>query len=95
LVGLSVLARGLEAHEKERGKPMRRFRSTALGAALLALALVAAACAEEEPGGGGGGGGGAGPIASQLTFGGPPECPERPFCIPGLKETYGIEFGDF
>lgn len=75
---------------------MRRFRSTALGAALLALALVAAACAEEEPGGGGGGGGGgAEPIASQLTFGGPPECPERPFCIPGLKETYGIEFGDF
>ncbi|HET6770359.1 MAG TPA: glycine betaine ABC transporter substrate-binding protein, partial [Actinomycetota bacterium] len=73
---------------------MRSFRSTVLGAALLALALVAAACAEEEPGGGGGGGG-AEPIASQLTLGGPPECPERPFCIPGLKETYGIEFGDF
>lgn len=74
---------------------MRSFRSTVLGAALLALALVAAACAEEKPGGGGGGGGGAETIASQLTLGGPPECPERPFCIPGLKETYGIEFGDF
>lgn len=73
---------------------MRSFRSTVLGAALLAFALVATACAEEEPGGGGGGGG-AEPIASQLTLGGPPECPERPFCIPGLKETYGIEFGDF
>lgn len=74
---------------------MRSFRSTVLGAALLALALVAAACAEEKPGGGGGGGGGAETIASQLTLGAPPECPERPFCIPGLKETYGIEFGDF
>ncbi|MGH2678786.1 MAG: glycine betaine ABC transporter substrate-binding protein [Actinomycetota bacterium] len=73
---------------------MRRFRSTALGAALLALALVGAACAEEEPGGGGGGGGGD-TVASQLTFGGPPECPERPFCLPGLQETYGIEFAEF
>lgn len=35
------------------------------------------------------------PIAGQLTFGGPPECPNRPFCIPGLKGVYGIEFGDF
>jgi glycine betaine/choline ABC-type transport system substrate-binding protein len=73
---------------------MRRFRSTVLGAALLALALVAAACAEEEPGGGGKTPAGE-TIASQLTLGGPPECPERPFCIPGFKETYGIEFGEF
>src|SRR5918996_2533989 len=35
------------------------------------------------------------PVAGELTLGGPPECPERPFCIPGLKETYGIEFGEF
>ena len=35
------------------------------------------------------------PIAERLTFGGPPECPQRPFCIPGLKKVYGIEFGDF
>ena len=34
-------------------------------------------------------------VAKDLTLGGPPECPERPFCIPGLKETYGIEFADF
>jgi glycine betaine/choline ABC-type transport system substrate-binding protein len=72
---------------------MRSFRSAALGAALLALALVAAACAEEAPGGGGGDGGET--IASQLTFGGPPECPQRPFCIPGLESVYGIEFGEF
>jgi osmoprotectant transport system substrate-binding protein len=197
---------------------MRRFRSTALGAALLALALVASACADEEaPGGGGGGGAKASltvgadnfaeaeivaemyaqvlenagydvsrefgttretripamesgeidlapeylatlllfldpnaeassdaeavsgdlsplleekglttleaspaidtnafvvteataqehglssvsdlkPVAGELTLGGPPECPERPFCIPGLKQVYGIEFGEF
>ena len=73
---------------------MRTFRSTALGAALLAMALLAASCGDESGGGGGGGGGGE-TIASQLTLGGPPECPERPFCIPGLKETYGIEFGEF
>ena len=35
------------------------------------------------------------PVAGDLTLGGPPECPERPFCIPGLQETYGVEFGEF
>ena len=34
-------------------------------------------------------------VAGELTLGGPPEYPERPFCIPGLKDTYGVEFGDF
>jgi osmoprotectant transport system substrate-binding protein len=33
--------------------------------------------------------------ASQLTFGGPPECPQRPFCLQGLRDTYGILFYDF
>ncbi len=35
------------------------------------------------------------PVAGQLTFGGPPECPQRPFCITGLKSVYGILFWDF
>ena len=26
---------------------------------------------------------------------GPAECPQRPFCQPGLKNTYGITFGSF
>lgn len=30
-----------------------------------------------------------------LVLGGPGECPERPFCQPGLEETYGLEFADF
>ena len=35
------------------------------------------------------------PVAGQLTFGGPPECPQRPFCLPGLHEVYGVLFDDF
>jgi osmoprotectant transport system substrate-binding protein len=35
------------------------------------------------------------PHESKLTLGGPPECPERSFCIEGLRDVYGIEFGDF
>src|SRR5687768_17749129 len=35
------------------------------------------------------------PAASQLVFGGPPECPERPLCLLGLESTYGLKFEDF
>ena len=31
-------------------------------------------------------------VPDQLTMGGPPECPERPFCILGFEETYGLKF---
>ena len=34
-------------------------------------------------------------VAGQLTLGGPPECPQRPFCLPGLHEVYGVLFDDF
>ena len=38
----------------------------------------------------------AGPtIASKLRLGGAPECPQRPFCIPGLQRVYGITFASF
>ena len=30
-----------------------------------------------------------------LTLGGPPECPERPFCQPGLEDVYGLNITDF
>jgi osmoprotectant transport system substrate-binding protein len=33
------------------------------------------------------------PLAGSLVFGGPPECPDRPLCLPGLKEVYGLRFG--
>ncbi len=30
-----------------------------------------------------------------VVLGGPPECPERPFCQPGLEDTYGLDVGEF
>jgi osmoprotectant transport system substrate-binding protein len=33
--------------------------------------------------------------APRLVFGGPPECPGRPYCLPGLKHTYGLHFRKF
>jgi osmoprotectant transport system substrate-binding protein len=35
------------------------------------------------------------PIAHQLTFGGPPECPDRPLCLKGLLDVYGLQFAQF
>ena len=35
------------------------------------------------------------PIGDQLTLGGPPECPTRPFCQAGLESKYGIHFKAF
>jgi osmoprotectant transport system substrate-binding protein len=33
--------------------------------------------------------------APGLVFGGPPECPERPDCLPGLRRAYGLRFHAF
>jgi osmoprotectant transport system substrate-binding protein len=33
--------------------------------------------------------------APSLTFGGPPECPGRAYCLPGLKRVYGLRFKAF
>jgi len=75
---------------------MRGYRRSVLGATLLVIALLASACGGDDGGSGGDGGNdGGATIAGQLTLGGPPECPERPFCIPGLRDTYGVEFGEF
>jgi osmoprotectant transport system substrate-binding protein len=78
---------------------MRKNRKLTLGAALVvAMTFIAAACSS---------GGGSktsttppasGPVptvASTLILGGPPECPTRPFCAIGLKDTYGVTFGSF
>jgi osmoprotectant transport system substrate-binding protein len=35
------------------------------------------------------------PVAGDLTLGGPPEWKTRTTGIPGLKEVYGVTFGDF
>ena len=34
-------------------------------------------------------------IASKLSLGGPAECTQNTFCIPGLEKTYGITFKSF
>jgi osmoprotectant transport system substrate-binding protein len=35
------------------------------------------------------------PLAGQLIFGGPPECRDRPLCLKGLRDRYGLEFARF
>ncbi|RBY84193.1 glycine betaine ABC transporter substrate-binding protein [Blastococcus sp. TF02A-26] len=32
---------------------------------------------------------------NSLVLGGPEECPTRPFCQPGLEDTYGLQFAEF
>jgi osmoprotectant transport system substrate-binding protein len=32
---------------------------------------------------------------TELSFGGPPECPDRPRCLQGLVDVYGLQFGEF
>ena len=34
-------------------------------------------------------------LNGQLVLGGPPECPQRPFCLQGLEKVYGLKFKDF
>ncbi|MEO5919216.1 MAG: glycine betaine ABC transporter substrate-binding protein, partial [Candidatus Limnocylindrales bacterium] len=67
---------------------MRTIRRAALGAAMLAL--IVSACSL-----GGGSQVPTGTIASQLTLAGPAECPERPFCLKGLTDKYGLTFKEF
>ncbi len=31
----------------------------------------------------------------ELVFGGPPECPNREFCLIGLTDVYGLDFAEF
>jgi osmoprotectant transport system substrate-binding protein len=34
-------------------------------------------------------------LAPRMVFGGPPECPQRPLCLPGLDSVYGLRFKTF
>jgi osmoprotectant transport system substrate-binding protein len=81
---------------------MRRTRKAALGA--MVTALLVGACTSggsspslsSAPASTPSASVSTGPtLASTLILGGPPECPERPFCAIGLKEKYGIEFKEF
>lgn len=33
--------------------------------------------------------------ADNMVLGGPPECPQRPLCLPGYEEVYGLTFENF
>jgi osmoprotectant transport system substrate-binding protein len=35
-----------------------------------------------------------GAVSGTLVFGGPPECPQRPLCLPGLADTYDVTFAE-
>ena len=35
------------------------------------------------------------PSADRFVLGGPPECPSRPRCLPGLEARYGLDFAGF
>jgi osmoprotectant transport system substrate-binding protein len=34
-------------------------------------------------------------VSDELTLGGPPQCPDRDLCLPGLEGTYGLSFKEF
>jgi osmoprotectant transport system substrate-binding protein len=34
-------------------------------------------------------------VEPRLVFGGPPECPGRAYCLPGLRQSYGLRFKSF
>ena len=70
----------------------RRFLT--IGASVAAVALTFTGCAKSTDSTTGGGGSGDS-IASTMIFGGPPEFKTRTDGIPGLKDTYGVEFGSY
>ncbi|MGH2821288.1 MAG: glycine betaine ABC transporter substrate-binding protein [Actinomycetota bacterium] len=35
------------------------------------------------------------PVAGEMTLGGPRECPERRFCLEGLRDVYDLDFARF
>jgi len=88
---------------------MRNIRRAALGATLLALvvgactsggssptpAASAPAPATAAPSESAATSPTGAALASTLVLGGPPECPQRPFCAVGLDKTYGLTFKEF
>jgi osmoprotectant transport system substrate-binding protein len=78
-----------------------RTSPRALRALVLAacMAIVLAACGSSGSSGSGGNtttpSGSGATVASTLVLGGAPECPQRPFCLIGLKKTYGLTFKSF
>ena len=88
---------------------MRSIRRAALGATLLALIVGACSSGGSSPTPAASAPASTTPapsesaatspsgatLASTLVLGGPPECPQRPFCAVGLEKTYGLTFKEF
>ena len=86
---------------------MRQLRMAALGASAFALIVSACSAGGSSPSpsavasappasvAASAPGSSAATIASTLTLGGPPECPQREFCAVGLQKTYGLTFKAF
>ena len=71
--------RGLHALEFSRAENKNEFVVTGETASLLGLHSVSDLA----------------PFASELIFGGPPECELRPLCLQGLENVYGLKFESF
>lgn len=71
-----LLPEGLELLEPSQAQDQNALVVTAETAEEHGLATVSDLRDVEEP----------------LTLGGPPECPQRPLCIPGYEEVYGLRF---
>ena len=83
---------------------MRNLRTAALGATLLALVVGACtsggssptpAASAPAPSQSAASSPTGATLATTLVLGGPPECPQRPFCAIGLEKTYGLTFKEF
>ena len=75
----SVAARGLVAARPARAQDANAIAVTAATAARYRLRSIADLAR----------------VAPGLVFGGPPECPRRAYCLPGLKQAYGLRFKSF
>ena len=78
-LAVSVAARGLAAARPAPAQDANAIVVTAATAARYRLRSIAD-LAKVAPG---------------LIFGGPPECPGRAYCLPGLKRAYGLHFKAF
>lgn len=72
-------SRGVAVLDRAPGQNQNALAVTADTAARLRLAKVSDLAA----------------LGPTLRFGGPPECPERRFCLSGLRNLYGISFKEF
>src|SRR4051794_33511916 len=93
----------MSAHPPRGDRAMPTLRHTVrTSVVLLAMGMFAFACGSEgssnnttSAGSSRGSAAPANSVAQTLVLGGPPECPERPYCLKGLQDTYGLKFKEF